>query len=451
MPVVELPHETLSEELRAQLRSGQFRRVLVIGQGTAAVAGQSLVAALQRGARPVPRGDGGGAARHRAVGLPAGVGHGGHARGRDQPERHHHGHQPHGGPGPGPGRQDPRHREPAQQRPRRPHRRRALHVGRPRRRDERRVDQGVLRAGRGRIPARVRPGRRADRGLLGRSGHAPPRVAGPADRDGAGARAPGRDRRRRSAARARSALLGCRRQRLEPDRGARGADQALRALLQVDRVRRHRGQEAHRPVRGAFDHRVRRRALRLQRGRRREGARDLPRAQGRGGRGRGPGRRSVQRRARDDRGPAGPSGTRLRALRDGRPPVRLRGGPGDRRVGPSAPRGPGRDRSGRHGIARAEPGRARAPGPAARRAGDPLLRSAPGWVLRRLARGRHCRAARVPVPVRHPGAAARRVPRRVRQGRHAGHRRRGSDRRVDRRDRRARRAPSTRSSTRRRR
>ena len=103
----------------------------------------------------------------------------------------------------------------------------------------------------------------------------------------------------------------------------------------------------------------------------------------------------------------------------------------------SAPGGPGRDRSGRHGIARAEPDRARAPGPAARRAGDPLLRSAPRWVLRRLARGRHCRAARVPVPVRHPGAAARRVPRRVRQGRHAGHRRRGSDRRVDRRDRRA--------------
>lgn len=51
-PVVELPHETLSEELRAQLRAGQFRRVLVIGQGTAAVAGQSLVAALQRALGP---------------------------------------------------------------------------------------------------------------------------------------------------------------------------------------------------------------------------------------------------------------------------------------------------------------------------------------------------------------------------------------------------------------
>ena len=32
------------------------------------------------------------------------------------------------------------------------------------------------------------------------------------------------------------------------DRRPRGAHQALRALLQVDRLRRHRGQEAHRPV-----------------------------------------------------------------------------------------------------------------------------------------------------------------------------------------------------------
>ncbi len=47
VPVVELSHETLSEDLRARLRAGQFHRVLVIGQGTAAVAGQSLVAALQ--------------------------------------------------------------------------------------------------------------------------------------------------------------------------------------------------------------------------------------------------------------------------------------------------------------------------------------------------------------------------------------------------------------------
>ncbi len=52
IPVVELPHETLSEGLRARLRAGDLRRVLVIGQGTAAVAGQSLVAALQRALGP---------------------------------------------------------------------------------------------------------------------------------------------------------------------------------------------------------------------------------------------------------------------------------------------------------------------------------------------------------------------------------------------------------------
>ena len=41
---------------------------------------------------------------------------------------------------------------------------------------------------------------------------------------------------------------------------ARDADQALRALLQVDRLRRHRGQEAHRPLVRAADPGVRRRA-----------------------------------------------------------------------------------------------------------------------------------------------------------------------------------------------
>jgi glucosamine--fructose-6-phosphate aminotransferase (isomerizing) len=51
-PAVELAHETISDDLRARLRAGQFRRVLVIGQGTAAVAGQSLVAALQHALGP---------------------------------------------------------------------------------------------------------------------------------------------------------------------------------------------------------------------------------------------------------------------------------------------------------------------------------------------------------------------------------------------------------------
>jgi glucosamine--fructose-6-phosphate aminotransferase (isomerizing) len=51
-PVVELGHETLSDALRARLRAGELQRVLVIGQGTAAVAGQSLAVALQHALGP---------------------------------------------------------------------------------------------------------------------------------------------------------------------------------------------------------------------------------------------------------------------------------------------------------------------------------------------------------------------------------------------------------------
>ncbi len=43
---VDLGPETLSDELRSRLRDGDITRVVVIGQGTAAVAGQSLAAAL---------------------------------------------------------------------------------------------------------------------------------------------------------------------------------------------------------------------------------------------------------------------------------------------------------------------------------------------------------------------------------------------------------------------
>ena len=53
------------------------------------------------------------------------------------------------------GRGRGRDREPAPERPRRQERRRALHLRRARRRDERRVDEGVLRAARGRAPARA--------------------------------------------------------------------------------------------------------------------------------------------------------------------------------------------------------------------------------------------------------------------------------------------------------
>ena len=76
-------------------------RVLVIGQGTAAVAGQSLALAP----RPTAgrhAGPGRGPAGHRAVGLPAAGRHVRHAGRRHQPVRHHHRHQPHRRPGPRP-------------------------------------------------------------------------------------------------------------------------------------------------------------------------------------------------------------------------------------------------------------------------------------------------------------------------------------------------------------
>ena len=88
------------------------------------------------------------------------------------------------------------------------------------------------------------------------------------------------DRRHRATVRPVEALLGGRRQRAQQGRRRRGADQAQRALLQVDRLRRHRGQEAHRPVVRAADPRVRGRPRRLDGRRRRQGGRHLPGPQG---------------------------------------------------------------------------------------------------------------------------------------------------------------------------
>ena len=121
------------------------------------------------------------------------------------------------------------------------------------------VDQGVLRADRGRLPAGDRHRRRGRRRSIPTASH----ELLDALRD-----APRRDGRRcsaqrdaiaddRAAARAVPPLLGGRRQRPEPHRRGRGADQAVGALLQVDRLRRHRGQEAHRPLVRAADPRVR--------------------------------------------------------------------------------------------------------------------------------------------------------------------------------------------------
>jgi glucosamine--fructose-6-phosphate aminotransferase (isomerizing) len=51
---VTLPPTTLPDDVRAGLRSGAIDRVVVIGQGTAAVAGQALAAALERACAEVP-------------------------------------------------------------------------------------------------------------------------------------------------------------------------------------------------------------------------------------------------------------------------------------------------------------------------------------------------------------------------------------------------------------
>ncbi len=65
---------------------------------------------------------------------------------------------------------------------------------------------------------------------------------------GRGAVATRRHRRRCSPIRAVEAVLGDRRQRSQHGGRRRGADQAQRAVLQVDRLRRHRRQEAHRSL-----------------------------------------------------------------------------------------------------------------------------------------------------------------------------------------------------------
>ena len=51
---VKLSTDTLPDDIRADLRSGAIRRVLVIGQGTAAVAGQSLAVALRSAVGDAP-------------------------------------------------------------------------------------------------------------------------------------------------------------------------------------------------------------------------------------------------------------------------------------------------------------------------------------------------------------------------------------------------------------
>ena len=129
--------------------------MLVIGQGTAAVRGPEP-------RRRPPAGLGPDRSPSRRCLPPSSPGSASRADmsdtldRRDQPERHDHRHEPHGRPRTGTRRAGDRDRQPPQQRPRRQVRRRALHVRRAGRRDERGVDQGVLRADRRRLPARAR-------------------------------------------------------------------------------------------------------------------------------------------------------------------------------------------------------------------------------------------------------------------------------------------------------
>ena len=115
-----------------------------------------------------------------------------------------------------------RHRQPPRERPHRQVRRRALHVRRPGRGDERRLHEGLLRADRGRLPA----GRRRRRRRPGAASREPDRqallagAARPARGAGGDARARGPTSPRRPASsRPVAPVLGHRRQRGEPDRG----------------------------------------------------------------------------------------------------------------------------------------------------------------------------------------------------------------------------------------
>ena len=126
------------------LRDGRIGRVQVIGQGTAHVAGQSLASALVA-THPRRAPPGRGPPRHRALGLRAACRHARHPRHRHQPVGHDHRHEPHRRPRARSRRLGAGHREPPRLRPHRQGRRRAVHLRRPRRGDERRVHEGLLR------------------------------------------------------------------------------------------------------------------------------------------------------------------------------------------------------------------------------------------------------------------------------------------------------------------
>ena len=399
---------TLPADVRARpAPTGRIDRVLVIGQGTAAVAGQSLAAALDRAladGRAARRGR----ARHRALGVRPARRHDRHARRRHQPVGHHHRHQPH-------------------RRPRaRPAARAVVAIVNRRNSDLTDKSDGVLYTSDGRDVEMSVASTKAfyaqiAAGFLLAVRRSPTRSARP------------RRPRRAAAARRRCATCPTRwtrcstgatdiaeaAQQLAPSRRywaivGNGANRIAaeelriklsRALLQVDRLRRHRGQEAHRPLVRAADPRVRRRARRAR----------PPTTSPRRWRSTGP-----TRRRRSSSPPRARSASRAALARHHgagrrtrRSPSCCRRWPGTcsatRRRSPSTPR----------------PGRCARPGPRSRTAvvehavadGDDLLRSArspsssrspPRFFdglrsrrVRRPPRGEHRGAAGVAAPLRH--------------------------------------------------
>ena len=186
--------------------------------------------------RPLP-GRGHRPAGHRAVRLRAGRRHERHPRRRRQPVGHHHRHQPHRRSGPSPGRAGDLHRQPPQQRPRRAFRRGAVHLRRARRRDER-----------GRRPRRSTPRWRpascspwpSPTCWAVATGGAPTTCSAPcaccptAMEEVLGRRETIADA--AAAVGAEPALLGGGRQRTQPHRRLGDPDQAVGAVLQVDRL-----------------------------------------------------------------------------------------------------------------------------------------------------------------------------------------------------------------------
>ena len=239
-----------------------------IGQGTAAIAGQSTAALLDElsdGELDIDAelGD-------RAVGLPAPPRHERHARDRRQPERHDDRHQPHGRPAARPRRSGDRDRQPPRERSRRQGRWRAVHLRRARHRDERRLHEGVLRPGRGRCAA----GMRDHRGRRRRHRPAPGGAARRAARAARTAMERVQAKRDEIADAARRFAPSKRYWAVVGNGPNRVAAEEVRIKLSelcyksiaadVDR-----GQEAHRPLVRAADPRLRRRSARQHRRRRR--------------------------------------------------------------------------------------------------------------------------------------------------------------------------------------